>query len=180
MAEVQRVESEKSAVLKKNTSKESNVEEISQIYATSSYPTIKSTEKTTLTRRTTRSVTRALHQDNDVEKEEKAQSCSIGGSYQIASKFCCAAKSLPCLVMSIIGLVLPVIVIYGLYLSCKSKKSCTFLALPAIPDCKKFFNWKSTGFVFGWYLFQLGLSSLPLGKVSEFLYSVISFFVDIF
>ena len=168
--EVKRVASEKSAEVPKlkNTSKQSNVEEISHVYTSSSYSKIQPTDNTTLTRRTTRSVTRALQDEDNVEKDEKAQSCSYGGSCQIASSFSCVFKSLPCLAMSIIGLVMPVIVIYALYLTCKSKKSCTFLAWPTIPDCKKFFNWKSTGFVFGWYLFQLGLSSLPFGKVSEF------------
>uniref|UniRef100_A0A7M5XL75 Uncharacterized protein n=2 Tax=Clytia hemisphaerica TaxID=252671 RepID=A0A7M5XL75_9CNID len=66
--------------------------------------------------------------------------------------------------MSIIGMILPTVLLCGLYLSC-TKRSCTMLKLPAIPSCEKFFNWKSTGYVFGWFIFQMVLSAIPLGKV---------------
>jgi len=163
-----RVYSEKSVTVQKEESKQLNVEEINSrepitSRLTSARNNVVEQQTTTVTRRTTRSVTKALQEQQET-KDEKSSSCSSSGSCTLASAACCTLKSLPCLVMSIIGMILPTVLLYGLYLSC-TKRSCTMLKLPTIPPCEKFFNWKSTGYVFGWFIFQMVLSAIPVGKV---------------
>ena len=164
---VRRIRSERSVVVSEEA-KQTKVEEInSQEIITSSVDNEKRemVPETILTKRTTRSVTRALEQEI-VKPESKTESCSTSGTCQIACNAVFLLKSLPSLALTLIGLVMPAIFLYWLFLSCKSKKSCTFLALPVIPDCSKFFSWKATSIVFGWYIFQMVLYAIPLGRVS--------------
>jgi len=165
---LQRVRSEKSVI--SNDEIKTKVEEInSQEITTSTVRTATTLNnkqdepvfsQTTLARRTTRSVTRALEQES-VKPEKVAAVCSSTSTCNVV----CFLKSIPALVFTLIALVLPPFFLYGLFLSCKSKKTCTLIAMPVIPDCSKFFSWKATSIVFGWYIFQMVLSALPLGRV---------------
>lgn len=162
--DVQRVKSEKSIYIK-DDEKSINVEEIntSELITTST-DTSSSQTPSTVTRRTTRSVTRAaLQEQSPKPKEEQKELCSSSTSCFL-SKLKCYFKAISCLFGATLAIIMPIALVYGMYLSCKTKKSCTFLAWPVIPPCEKFFNWKSTGYVFGWFLFQLALTALPIGK----------------
>lgn len=162
--DVQRVESEKSISIK-DDEKSINIEEIntSELITTST-DTSSSQKTSTVTRRTTRSVTRAaLQEQYQKPKEEQTELCSSSTSCSL-SKLKCCFKAISSLFGAILAIIMPIAIVYGMYLSCKAKKSCTFLVWPAIPPCEKFFNWKSTGYVFGWFLFQLALTALPIGK----------------
>ena len=165
--DVQRVGSEKSVPLNADE-KRGNVEEINTSNLITS-TTTRSGGRTTsvVTRRTTRSVTRALEEETPkTQSEVSSGTCSLSGPCTVLATLKCALKNVPCLIGGVIAVMMPLALVLGMYLTCKSKKSCTILKLPTIPACDKFFNWKSTGYVFGWFLFQIGLSSLPIGKVT--------------
>ena len=108
----------------------------------------------TTTRRVTRSVSKALQDDQ--EKETVTIDTSKCARYEFGEPY----------VVSLLILLLPVVLI-GLRLICSDKKHCAVLKLPKVPPLNEFFNWKSALVVLGWFVVHEVLYLLPFGKVQK-------------
>lgn len=116
------------------------------------------------TRRMTRSVTRATQQSAEMDEKEVEVNDTDTDNGVLSKLACLIQFSLSCK-YHLLLMLLPLMLVYGLFLTCKTEKKCTIMKLPLIPKLEKFFKWKSLSYVFGWFTFQAVISMLPFGKI---------------
>lgn len=112
----------------------------------------------------TRSVTRATQQSAEMDEKEVEVNDTDTDNGVLSKLACLIQFSLSCK-YHLLLMLLPLMLVYGLFLTCKTEKKCTIMKLPLIPKFEKFFKWKSLSYVFGWFTFQAVISMLPFGKV---------------